>query len=169
MASLFEITAEIRKLDELFDEFGNADDNAKQIILDALTASEGAFADKADNYCALIAEYNAQAAARAGEADRLRGLASVDANKAEALKARLEEAMRLLDVQKMQTARYKLGIQKNGGKAPLVIDCAPENLPFEYQRARIEADKDAIREALEGGAEIKGCSIGDRGESLRIK
>ena len=32
-----------------------------------------------------------------------------------------------------------------------------------------EPDKEAIRKAIEGGADVPGCSIGERGRSVRIK
>lgn len=169
MPSLFEITDEIHRLDELFDDAGNLDDAARARIDALLCENEQAFTDKADNYAALIKELLAMSEARKVEAQRLQSLASYDAAKAEQLKERLRLAMDTLGVKKCKTARYNIGICGNGGKAPLRVDVKPENLPECYRRIITEADKEAIRAALESGVAIEGCEILERGESLRIR
>ena len=42
-------------------------------------------------------------------------------------------------------------------------------LPEDLQDWEVKPDKDAIRKALEEGADIEGVRIGERGESLRLK
>ena len=57
----------------------------------------------------------------------------------------------------------------NGGKAPLVYapDFDAAKLPTALQRVSIEPHADAIRTAIEGGAEVAGVHIGERGERLK--
>jgi len=45
----------------------------------------------------------------------------------------------------------------------------PATAPEAFHRRVIELDKQAIREALEGGEEINGCAIVERGTHLRIR
>ena len=70
---------------------------------------------------------------------------------------------------KIKGSVFTLAIQKNGGKAPVVLDVAVEELPDELVRVKEEADIEAIRDYLENNPECKYAHIGERGESLRIK
>ena len=63
----------------------------------------------------------------------------------------------------------KAKLRMNGGVLPLVLDAAPDDLPFEYQICHVEADNKAIREALDKGVELNFAHYGERGESLQIK
>ena len=42
-------------------------------------------------------------------------------------------------------------------------------IPEEYQKITIEANKEAIRDALDQGKELSFARYGERGESIRIK
>jgi Gp157 protein len=41
----------------------------------------------------------------------------------------------------------------------VVVDCNPEQLPMEYQKTKIEADRETIKDALKTGIEIEGCRL----------
>ena len=62
----------------------------------------------------------------------------------------------------------KASITKNGGKLPIVLTVDPKDLPFDFQRVKIEANSDAIRDALEHGQEVPGAELGERGEHIKI-
>lgn len=73
---------------------------------------------------------------------------------------------------KFKTDLFSFGIQKNGGKAPLIIqegtstdDVAPQFVKF----LDPVLDNEAIRKALDEGEELEWAHLGDRGESLRIR
>jgi hypothetical protein len=70
---------------------------------------------------------------------------------------------------KLETARFRLSVQANGGAQPLEVTVPPEQLPQQYQAVRVEADKAALREALAAGATIPGVTLLPRGTSLRIR
>lgn len=69
--TLFEISEELLGLDALLDD-AEGDDEGQQAILEGyLGTLEQDLEQKLDNYCALIAELEARAAARKTEADRM--------------------------------------------------------------------------------------------------
>ena len=80
-------------------------------------------------------------------------------------------SMKLHDTRKVEGEHFTWQIQKNGGKAPLIIDeSVPAiGLPKEYQSWDVKVNKDAIRKALEEGKELSFAHIGERGESIRLK
>ncbi len=70
---------------------------------------------------------------------------------------------------KFKTLLFSFGIQKNGGKQPIVID-DPEAVPDAYMVPQPPVvDKDAVRKTLEDGVSITWAHLEPRGESLRIR
>ena len=137
-------------------------------LLDWLDAVEMEASVKADHYAALITERERRAAARAAEADRLRKLADADKSLATKLKERLHGFMRENALLRLDTPRFALRVQVNGGKRPVDVTCAPEALPAAYQRVTVDPALEAIRAALEAGEHIPGCAFRERGTHLRI-
>ncbi len=123
---------------------------------------------KVDNYCALVRTMELRAACRKEEMERLARRVQVDTNNAKRLKDRLKLFMELTGERKIETDRYSVRVQNNGGKVPMEISVQPDRLPPECQRMKIEADTDKIREMLESGAVIDGCTLGVRGTQIRI-
>jgi Mor family transcriptional regulator len=167
--TLFAISDDLEKLSELLDE---CDDVQQRELIDSWFEQLGAERDsKLDNYCALIAEMLARAEARKVEAKRLLKLASTDENRAKLLEGRLKWFFETHNVKTLDTARYRLSLAGNGGKAPLILKdgVSPTGLPERFQKLSIDLDTSAIREALERGEELDFAVLGERGASLRIK
>ena len=99
----------------------------------------------------------------------MRQLADADTALADRLKERLKAVMETTGRTKIDTARFRLSVAGNGGKQWLEVKVEPTALAPQYQVVRVEADKEAIRAALEGGATIPGCTLLPRGTSLRIR
>ncbi len=120
---------------------------------------------------ALIAEMSARAEVRKAEAKRLSELAAVDEKRARLLKERLKWFFETHNLKAVETARYRLSVAKNGGKAPLILNdgITPTQLPERFVKVSIDPDTTAIREALEAGEQLDFATLGDRGTSLRIK
>jgi len=125
--------------------------------------------DKVDNYSGLIQMLLASAKARKEEAARLAERARVDTNSAKRLKDRLQEFLIAHDIKRLDTARYRVTVAKNGGKRPLIIPEDVSKLDKAYHKITISLDKDKIREDIDGGLKIPGCVLGERGTSLRIE
>lgn len=58
-------------------------------------------------------------------------------------------------------------LQTNGGKVPVIVEDEAA-VPVAYRRAVVPPpDLDRIRAALESGAAVPGCRLGERGEGVR--
>lgn len=169
MRTLFDISTDLEKLSELLDD---CSDTEQQEAINNWLESIGNERDrKLDSYAALIAEIEARAEIRITEAKRLTELANSDKAKVRLLKERLKWFFALHNIRKVETARYKLSLAANGGKAPLVISDSilATELPEQFQRVTVEPNTAAIREALEAGEELDFARLGERGTSIRIK
>ena len=124
--------------------------------------------EKLDNYAALIRELEARAKTRKEEARRLADRARRDDEHAAYLKQRLLLFFQDHHLKTVETRRYRLTMQRSGGKTPVVLKTDPEQLPTAYQRWKVSADLDAIREALKEGADIDFAELGERRQFLRI-
>jgi DNA repair ATPase RecN len=166
--TLFGISADIQHLNSMLDDLD--DEEQQQLITQWLEHLEAERDRKLDNYAALIAEMEARASVRKGEAKRLMELASADENRAKMLKERLKYFFEINQLKKVETNRYRLSLTKHGGKAPLIIDESMDatSLPERFQRVSVEPDNKAIREALEAGEQLDFARLGDRGASIRI-
>lgn len=173
--TLFDISDDLIVLADLLTEAeGEIPESVAGAVLEKWFDQLGDERDrKLDHYCALIRELEAAAAARVAEADRLQALASVDHQTAKRLRERLKSFFEIHRLSKLDTTRFKLWLQADGGKAPLVVPGSwvdqPATAPERYHRRRIELDKSAIRADLEVGQEIPGCYLGEKGTHLRIK
>lgn len=168
--TLFSISDDLQHLNDLLDEVG--DDAQQQELINNWLDAVGEERDKKlDGYAALISEMQARADVRKAEARRLQDLAATDENRARLLKERLKSFFQLHDIKTIDTARYRLSLAKNGGKAPLILkdDLSPTQLPEQFQKVSIDADTAKIREALEAGESLEWARLGERGSSIRIK
>lgn len=158
--NIYEISAEYMRLQTAL-ENGEDVEAALEEIKDKLEV-------KADNYARVIRNLEAENKARRDEVQRQRDRIASNENTIEWLKANLVGAMRLEDKLKLRTDLFSFVIAKNGGKAPLVLDVAPEELPEELLKPR-EADKEAIRKYIEETGDLTYGHLEERGESLRIR
>lgn len=174
--TLFEIGGDVLALDALLDELGGdiSDDQVAATIDEWLLENQSALSSKLDSYAALIKEREAIAEARLDEAKRLNGLASADLNAAQRLKERLLFFFESYGIQKVETARYKVALQKHGGKLPLLLneDLTPADVPEQFVvevPATQRIDTAAIRAELEAGKTLEFARLGERGSSIRIR
>lgn len=167
--SLYAIQSEMTDIIDAILEGGIDTPEAQAALDEHLAGLDAALDSKADNYAALIQELGIRAEARRNEARRMRELADADAALADRLKVALRDAMQVTGRLRIDTPRFRLSVAQNGGVRPLVVTCDPTSLPKELQKVTVDADRAAIRAALEAGATVDGCSLEERGTSLRIK
>lgn len=168
--TLLDITEDLQALDDLLTEAGGDITGIEGTVDAWLAELEQDLKGKVDNYAALITAMNARAEIRKAEADRLYHRAKVDVSNAKFLRERLKVALEDRGISKLETARYKVGVSKAGGAAPVVI--ADESaIPIDFIRITEirEPDKDAIRKALESGRQVAGAALGVRGTYLAIR
>ena len=163
--NLYELTANYLALQQMLED-PEAD---SQMIADTMEALDGDIEDKADNYAKVIKNMEADIPSIDAEIDRLKARKNLLELGAKTLKKNLYESMKAIGKEKFKTKLFSFNIQKNGGKAPVILDVADTSeLPDELVRIKEEPDMEAIRNMLDQG-ECKYAHYGERGEGLRIK
>jgi len=168
--SLYAIKTELSALVDAVAEVGLNSPEAAAALAEHREALVAAFDDKADDYAALIRVCETRASARREESERMAALAKDDEALADRLRATLLTAMQEVGRSKVDTARFKLAVRRNGGKVPVEV-ADVDALPSEYRIPKITLtiDRDAIRAALEAGNEVPGAALGERGWRLDLK
>ena len=167
MSSLYDITGDLLTLQNLLSE--SVDD--EQVLLDTLEGVQGEYEYKLESYCKIIKNLEADTEALKNEAKRLSDKRKVLENNIDRLKKAMFDSMRATGTDKVKGQIFTVAIQKNGGKLPVI---AADNvdltkLPDELIKVVTSPDLEAIREWLETGNAVEGFTLGERGESLRIK
>jgi replicative superfamily II helicase len=169
--TIFDITDDMLALGDLLDKVGGdvTDPEVDESILAWSEELEADLQSKVENYCWLMKEKEARAAAMMAEADRLKERAQVNKNAAKGLKDRLLWVFENRGIDKVETDHFRVAVTKNGGKIPMDID--PDGVPKMYQATEVVTtiDKDKIRHDLEAGADLDFAVLLERGTHLRVK
>jgi hypothetical protein len=204
--SLFQIEAELLQLIDVRDDVL---ERMSAMSPDQLTASPEIGAElttveclirdylkaevrKVDGCAFAIKEFEARAAARSQEAERMKASADRDAETAKRIKAMVLEVMQEFDEKKLPGRLFTITRQVNGGVQPLTIS-QPDLVPLSCKRVTVSIrgesvsdfarqfggqyrivddlhpDQKDIRETLERGEGVMGARLEDRGEHIRIK
>lgn len=158
MATLYELTKEIENFDFQVDEETGEILNFEE--LDALELERNA---KVENICLYIKNLLSDAAAYKSEKQIFDQKEKAATRKAEGLKKYLQN---MLAGENFKST--KATVSYRNSKQVEVIDI--DYVPAEYLRIKqtIEADKKAIKEAIESGIEVKGCNLVER-QNMSIK
>lgn len=163
MANLYEMTKEWA---EVFDMLLDPE-IPEEAVFDTIEMIEIDMDAKADNYAKIIKSMEGDANKIDAEIKRLHARKISIIGRKDWLKSQLENMMRTTGRTKFKTALFSFGIQKNGGLVPLILnECAP--VPSEWLQPG-EPDTGRIREFLQCGGSLPFASLGERGESLRIR
>ena len=168
--TLFELSADMKALDDILAENGGdlSSPQSEEILAQWENELETDLSRKVDGYCRLIRELESRAQARADEANRLMERSTID----ESLGRRLRERLRLVwetrRLPAIETASFRVALQKNGGKAPLDVH---GTVPAEFTKTKtvVEPDKEKIREALDRGENLDFALVMDRGTRISIR
>ena len=166
MSKLYEITGDLLTLQEMLE-----DSVEDQALTDTLEAVQGEYEVKLEAYCKVIKNLEADIDALKNEADRLNTKRAVLSANIDRLKKAMFDSMKATNTLKVKGTLFTVAIQKNGGKIPVIVapDVDTFKLPDELVIWTEKPNLDAIRELLEAGKAVEGFSLGERGESLRIK
>jgi len=142
-----------------------------QLIADTLEGLEGEVEDKLDSYGIVMNELLMDVEKIDVELKRLTDTKKRINRNIDRMKEAVKASMDLMGKKKVQGNHFTWQIQKNGGKAPLIIDedMPAISLPEEYQLWDVKPNKEVIRQDLEAGKELPYARLGERGESLRLK
>lgn len=128
-----------------------------QMIQDTLEAIDGEFDVKVQNICALVKEYKYNVEMVKAEKKRLDEVARGYDNKAQWLESYLQEQLAKTGNLKstMLYGPHKLTYRK--GVSTEVTDM--NVLPIEFIKTKVEADKTAIKKALQEGIAVTGARL----------
>jgi hypothetical protein len=161
MATLYELTENMLKLQQLFDD-EEIDEQTFQNTMECLQMD---IEEKADGYARVIRNMESVAAAIEAEQKRLRTRKEKIEKRIEAMKENLKYSLQILGIKKIQTDLFTVSIALNPPK--VVID-DESKIPKDYIYMEPKIDRTAIKTALQSGIEVPACRL-ERGESLRIK
>ena len=166
---LYEITGELLALQELLENPLDDED----VLKDTLDAVQGEYEFKLESYCKVIKNLEADIVGIKAEVDRLSGKRKVLENNIDRLKKAMFESMKATNTPKVKGQLFTVAIQKNGGVIPINYDKNDKNitanLPDQLVNIVETPNLEAIRELLEAGKVVDGFTLGERGESIRIK
>ncbi|NJO85301.1 MAG: siphovirus Gp157 family protein [Synechococcaceae cyanobacterium RM1_1_27] len=168
MTTLWEIdhqlAAAINQLEAI-----ETDDGLTDVFESYVAELESERDEKIANWGRFILHQESLAEAAQAEADRIRKLADTRSNRAKSMKDLLKLYFEREGLKKIETATAVVSLAKNGGKAPIKLPDDLSELPDDYTYPIFKPDLDRIREDLEAGEKIPGCSLGERGFHLRIR
>ena len=168
MSRLYEITGGLLTLQEMLED--SVDD---QVLADTLEAVHGEYELKLESYCKVIKNLEADMEALKNEAKRLTDKRKTLENNVDRLKKAMFDSMKATNTPKVKGQLFTVAIQKNGGVIPINYDKNDKNitanLPDHLVNIVETPNLEAIRELLEAGKVVDGFTLGERGESIRIK
>lgn len=168
MGTLYDITGDLLTLQSMLED--TVDD---QILLDTLEGVQGEYEIKLGSYCKIIKNLEADMEALKNEAKRLTDKRKVLENNIDRLKKVMFDSMKATGTTKIKAGVFNVSIQKNGGKIPVNYDKDNKNITAHLPESLVKVvespDLEAIRERLEAGKVVEGFTLGERGESIRIK
>lgn len=163
MFSMYELTEEWKSVfDMLLDP-----EIPEDAIFDTIEMIEADMDTKADSYAKVIRSLDGAASTIDAEIKRLQERKMSITNRRDRMKQGLERMMRTTGRTKFKTALFSFNIQKNGGLAPILMK-EGEQIPAEWLKPG-DPDTGKIREFLQNGGTLPFASLGERGESLRIR
>lgn len=165
--NLYDITTDLLTLQDMLEE----DVTDDQALLDTFEAVQGEYEIKLESYCKVIKNLEAHVSVLKEESDRLTNKRKTIENNIDRLKKAIYESMKATNTNKVNGTLFSLSIQKNGGKLPVIVapDIDTSKLPDNLVIVTEKPSIDAIRDLLEAGKKVEGFTLGERGESLRIK
>lgn len=162
MAKLYELVADLQSFIE--ENEGLEDE---QIYKDTLEGLQGEIDDKIEQWNRAIKNQEAERDALKSEYQRL--YERYKAQDAQVSRMKDTLLMYLKAMGKKEGGKVLIAkIVKNGGAVPVEILCQPEELPKQFRKITVEADKTAIRDALVSGKKLKFAKLLERGEHIKV-
>lgn len=163
--SLYELTEEWAEVKDMFYD----DEADEQVIFDTLEAIEGEIEDKADKYAIILRTMAGDIETIRKEEARLYARRASLERRSKDLKERLQANLEFVGKTKFKTTLFSFSIAKNGGKQPIEITSALDEIPGKYLIPQPPVpDKDAIRELLKD-KEVDWAQLLPYGKHLTIR
>jgi hypothetical protein len=160
---LYQLSGQYAQLMEMIDNEELTIDQIKE----TLESFEDAISVKAENIVKLIKSIEAEAEMFKTEKDKLAQKQKARENKAEWLHTYLESSLKGAGIKKLDAGLYKLAFQKSSPSVKIVDESLiPEKFKTP-QPAKIS--KDDIKKAIKNGEDVKGATLVEDNEHLRIR
>ena len=169
--TLLALTEEQRRVEDMLSscerEDGTVDPEIRNVLEKYLFTLTDESTDKLQDYVAVIKQTTRIAEAREAEAKALAALANTDRAKVDAMKERLKFHMQERGLVKVELPNGNIRLQANGGPLPVTIPDDASKVPYTFWKSP-EIDPSRVRRFLEGGGELPGCAIEERGVHIRV-
>jgi len=162
--SLYQIDQEYIALMEQLEE---AEGILDETLAQELEISEADLETKAEKYCMIIKQYEANIDARKAEIARMGKLNKTESNIIDRLKENLSSSMLLHEKEKISGELFTIGFRKST-KLAQDEDVDIEELDEKYLRRSVAIDKKIITDALKAGEELDGFSLSEN-KNLSIR
>ena len=165
--NLYTITQDFNDLLDMLNQAQEENDLDQVALIESgLEITQDNFKDKATNYVKFIRSEEAGLTAIDEEIKRLTALKKSKVSKIDNLEARLSNSMQSIGFDKYDLGLFKLSFRKSSSVEVIDVDRLPEG--FKRVKTTVDADKIAIKKAIEAGQEVTGASI-KHSASLQIK
>ena len=165
MPNIFDLHANLQVL--LSDLEGEVDIDTASFheALDAITTERD---KKLDTIVEMIHESEANHDARLRQAERMLERAKAARRATVRIKSFLEYWFKATGTKRVETDRFTISIQKNGGERPLRLTAeVPDK--FTHTVSKVVPDQDKIRKALDSNQTLPFAEYGERGTHIRLK
>lgn len=165
--TLYDLTVHFQTILEMAED-GEVD---MDVINGSLDCVEADIEQKLDSYGVVINELSNDIENIDKEIKRLTERKRTIDNNITRMKGAIKDAMVAIGKKKIQGDKFTWTIAKNGGKRPVILKEGYNILaiPERFQDWTVKPDRDSIRDALENGEKLDFATLGERGESLRLK
>lgn len=165
--TLYELNTQFERIMEMA-ESGEFEED---VIRGTLESVEGDIEDKLDSYGVVVNELLNDIEKIDNELKRLTAKKRTLSGSVDYLKRNVMNTLLRMDKRTIKGDRFTWTIAKNGGKRPVVFKEGFNILaiPERFQSWDVKPDREEIRQALEQGEQLDFATLGERGESLRLK
>lgn len=165
MANIYEISNQFPFL-KILEETGELDPEA---VKGALEVAKEDLSAKVEDYCKVIANFEAEIAGLKTEEDRLSSRRKVKENAVKHMKEAIKYAMETAGEPKLACGTFTTSIQKNP-KSVVMDEQYIENIPAEYLKYKEpEIDRKKIKADIEAGKDLSGLAHLEQTTLLRIR
>lgn len=165
MASIYEISNQFPFLAQL-EETGEVDPEA---IKGALEVAREDLADKLEDYCKVIKNFEATISGLKEEEVRLKAKRQTLQNTIDRMKEAMKFALEAANEKKLPCGTFTVAIQNNP-ESVVMDEQYLENIPEEYLKFKEpEIDKAKLKEHLKAGINLEGIAHLEQSTGLRIR
>lgn len=152
MATLFDITAEQRRINDALMESGG---ELTPELEEALLVNAENFAVKVEGYATSIRKFDALAEAADAEIKRIQAIKKAANNSAKRLKESLAYGMEVMGMDKAE-----IGLNKLSFRSSTAVNITDEvRIPSQYIKVETSIDKMALKKDLQAGLIIEGAEL----------